>query len=293
MLPTLDAATTEARVELAGVVLRPDLLSPNAWFECNNSPRRKLEHIVRHFHGRVIHLGNFWWGDPKKTKELVERDLRRFNTTRYTMHYAPTLSPAKPPFDGTSFDPVPGVEHWFCDLRTPPTWGVTVDADGRLRFLGNRTSRYLETKFEREQGRCPYEIELRDFPPKRFLHRGRSEQNYLADLLAAWGFAPRDIAFRPRVTLASNSFVPYVLAGDRVWIERSHNVERLEFIAQHSKQGRVIVLDDRMTLRRAAGVEHWHFRNGLLTGWGTTSSGGFWRSRSSPYFPFHAADWLH
>ena len=111
----------EKTLQIGSRNYRADILAKKsdemAWVECHNCDPEKLKNVANGFAGRVLHIDDFWWGNP----------------TGWRTNWVPIFG-----FDSYrpwSLDLVPGVEHWFCDARSLPVWGVFVDERGELIFL--------------------------------------------------------------------------------------------------------------------------------------------------------------
>ena len=246
--------TAERPITVGGTDLRADLLgegtTPQVWIECLNCQCGKLKKIAQHFRGRIIHVDTFWWGQPQEIADLADYAIRWFHPSHLSQE-GPSLKEDDEPFSRGVFDPVGGIEHWHCDLRSPPAWGVRASDEGELFFLeedelGVRPLpiwKFLWVKHARESGRKPYEVEELSpeglfVPSQRFLlkywghgwdgllspaaiqviqqhgrdPRQEADLGYVIELLLSWGFPSQAISIRRRTHLGSRQFVPYVLA---------------------------------------------------------------------------------
>ena len=246
--------TEEKSIILGGFSLRADLLAeggdPPVWIECLGCQRGKLKQVTRHFRGRIIHVDTFWWASAGEIAKAAEWKIQWFHTF-HSERERPRTRDDDYPFSHEEFDPISKVEHWHCDLRSPPLWGVSATDGHELVFLEEDELKvrplclwsFLWVKHSREQGRKPYEVEVLSsgesfVPSRRFLlhperfewggspsptavevlHRhGRDAQEeyhlgYVVELLLSWDFPSQGISIRRRIGVGGRHFVPYVVA---------------------------------------------------------------------------------
>ena len=249
------------------------------WVECRNCPVEKLRLIAQDFHGRIIHIDDFWWASVKEIEARAESEYRWYLFLGHESTHEPV-----------SF--IPGIENWHCDLHSTPNWGVAASDDGTLVFLehGNPKERpielwsFLRLSYARACGRNVYEVETihnSEFvPSSRFLHhnwqpdyssqtmhvlsrhgrdvddapqvsggRGAPKLGYLVELLLSWGFPAEGVSIRRKTHVGDRNFIPYILAegaGPTIWVERTFmNGEKLRFIRDHF-DGRIMVVPDQV-----------------------------------------------
>jgi hypothetical protein len=110
----------EKTLRIGSCNYRADILAKKsdemAWVECHNCDPEKLKDVADHFAGRVLHIDEFWWGTTGWHSFRVPISSFDFSFLLDFDSYLPW-----------SLDLVPEVEHWFCDARTLPVWGVFVD----------------------------------------------------------------------------------------------------------------------------------------------------------------------
>jgi hypothetical protein len=303
---------SEKSVTIAGESLRADIFgeSENApiWVECRNCPVEKLTLIAQDFHGRIIHIDNFWWASLEEIEARAKSEYEFYLLLEHGSTQPVSL--------------IPDVENWQCDLRSAPNWGVVASDDGTLTFLAhcNLEERpvalwaFLWLSYARACDRNPYEVETiinRVFvPTPRFLlsnwqpdysqqtmdvlrrhkrnpdetpqvsnGRNAPQLGYLVELLLSWGFPAEGISIRRKTRVGDRNFIPYMLgesAATSILIERTFmNREKLLYIRDHF-DGTIMVLPDQSEWSIfgcspdwfMAGVEYWHTYHGVLTGWG-------------------------
>ena len=258
-----DGIELEKTVRVGASNYRADILAKKpdeiAWVECHNCDPEKLKNVAHDLAGRILHVDDFWWGNP----------------TGWCTNWVPISG-----FDSYrpwSLDLVPGVEHWFCDARSLPVWGVFVDEQGELTFLE-------EDELEERPERLYAAIWAIHYVRKRelFSHSSYTDwcfpdsllvPNYeyrpseeatriiqsrgglaldmphlpiLVDLLLSNGFGAGSITVRRRRRAGDHLFIPTIYCeteGRKLWIEARKDTEKLSYLAEHF-DGEVICTDN-------------------------------------------------
>ena len=253
----------EKTLQIGSRNYRADILAKKsdemAWVECHNCDPEKLKNVANGFAGRVLHIDDFWWGNP----------------TGWRTNWVPISG-----FDSYrpwSLDLVPGVEHWFCDARSLPVWGVFVDERGELIFLEedelrerperlyaaiwaihyvNRKELFshssdADLRFSNSPLVPNYEYNPSEEATRIIQSRGGLALDMphlpiLVDLLLSNGFSADSITVRRRRKVGDRPFIPTIyceVGGRKLWIEARKDAEKLSYLAEHF-DGEIICADD-------------------------------------------------
>ena len=253
----------EKTLQIGSRNYRADILAKKSdemgWVECHKCDPEKLKNVAHDFAGRILHIDDFWWG----------------NLSGWNRGWIPISG-----FDAYrpwSLDLVPKVEHWFCDARSLPVWGVFVDEQGELIFLEEdelkeRPERlYAAIWAIHYVGRrelfshssdadwCfPDSLLLPryEYKPSEETNRILQSRNSLAldmphlpvfvDLLLSNGFSADSITVRRRQRVGDRLFIPLIYCeteGRNFWIEARKDFEKLNYLAEHF-DGEIICADN-------------------------------------------------
>jgi hypothetical protein len=254
----------EKTLRIGSCNYRADVLAKKsyemAWVECHGCDLDKLIDLAHDFAGRVLHIDDFWWGSQ----------------TGWNRNWIP-ISGFDSDYQPWSLDLVPEVEHWFCDARSLPVWGVFVDEQGELTFLeedelGERPERlyaamwaihyvrkrelfshssdtdwyFPDSLLVSNYGYRPSEEATRIIQSRGGLALDMPHLPILVDLLLSNGFSADLITVRRRQRVGDHLFIPTICCeteGRKFWIEARKDVEKLSYLAEHF-DGEIICADN-------------------------------------------------